>query len=251
MVAMQMANQLRAIQDSLIEATAPGRLTTEVGPFVAMLLPSDPLIWLNYAVPTAEPSLGDIEDLVAHFRLHERAPRLEFNSTLWPEACVLLEKAGFECEKRMPLMILPSDQWVPQSPSVDVRTVGQDSINQLQRIVDEAFGMEPKEEDSPTENLGLMSGRIKAVMAISNNTPAAGGYAIGTKAIREIAGIGTLEAFRRRGLAKAVITQLLNDFFADGGEIAWLTPGDDGAEALYTGLGFRAIAEQVCYIKHA
>jgi predicted GNAT family acetyltransferase len=51
--------------------------------------------------------------------------------------------------------------------------------------------------------------------------------------------------YRRRGYAGVVIRALLDRFFTAGGEIAWLTPGDAGAERLYTNLGFVPTATQL------
>ncbi|GAA1602886.1 hypothetical protein GCM10009789_66140 [Kribbella sancticallisti] len=64
--------------------------------------------------------------------------------------------------------------------------------------------------------------------------------------VTEIAGVGTLPAHRRQGfgaLATAYATQQAFDLA--GANLAWLTPGDDGADRIYRRLGFSAKATAV------
>lgn len=64
--------------------------------------------------------------------------------------------------------------------------------------------------------------------------------------VAEIAGVGTLPDYRRRGLgafATAFATQAAFD--AAGATLAWLTPGDDGADRVYRGIGFTPTATAV------
>jgi predicted GNAT family acetyltransferase len=57
--------------------------------------------------------------------------------------------------------------------------------------------------------------------------------------ICEIAGIGTLARFRRRGAGSAVSAALAADHFSRGGALAWLTAADEAARRVYLGIGFR------------
>lgn len=64
--------------------------------------------------------------------------------------------------------------------------------------------------------------------------------------VTEIAGVGTLPEYRRRGLgafATAFATQAAFDHA--GATLAWLTPGDDGADRVYRGIGFASSATAV------
>ena len=241
---------LRRLQDALVESTIPSRTTFNAGGFVIMLTPHDPLIWLNYAVPIGPLTPSSVEEMVSIFRAEKRAPRLEFFVELWPELPASLDANGFTCEKRMPIMVMEPAEWHGFVNMHDVHELGPLEVDRLNPVLAEAYGMPPPSETDAgdvTMKESLACGRALGAMALIDGKVAGGGYAIGTRAVREVAGIGTREAYRRRGVASAVIANLLDRLFKDGGEVAWLTPGDDSAQFVYARLGFRPIGEQVCY----
>ena len=57
--------------------------------------------------------------------------------------------------------------------------------------------------------------------------------------VSEIAGVGVLEAHRGRGIAGALTAAAARCAFEAGAELAFLTPGDDGAQRVYARAGFR------------
>ena len=242
------------LQNSLIEATKPTRETNESSGFMILLTPSDPLVWLNYAVPTTDATTDQVDEMISVFRQADRTPRLEFFADLWPQTIVSLENRGFVCEKRMPIMVLNRDEWQGLNHSHDVRSVDASSYHEFNGVLQQAFGMasgdsEPNQIDpldDPTFQR-IAAGATLASAAFINGEVVGGGLGVGTPEIREIAGIGTSSDYRRQGIASAVIAHLLDQFFQNGGEIAWLTPGDDSAQSVYSNLGFQSIAEQVVY----
>ena len=242
---------LLRLQDALVASTRPSRVCTDVGGFVAMLTPTDPLVWLNYAVPVSASAVDGVGALVDHFASAQRTPRLEFFPAIWPGVAEALEAKGFTCEKRMPLMVLTVQDWQGLRHHVDVRGVDAESFHALNAVLADAFGMPPPSEiGDPLADPAyqrIASGTTFASAAFVDGVVVGGGCAVGTSEVREIAGIGTQEAYRKRGIASAVIAHLLDGFFGTGGEIAWLTPGDDAAQSVYTRLGFVPSGEQVCY----
>jgi len=238
---------LKLLQDALIEATAPGRDTAHVGPFVAMLNPDHSLIYFNYAVPIAEPTDDDVSALIAHFQNHNRAPRLEFFADLWPGACAALERAGFTLEKEMPIMTLAKSEWNGFAAPIQSRMANADDVPAMRRVCDEAFGMESDPSHDQRSMDALEAGHMLGAVGFIEDELAGCGWAVGTTTIREVAGVATKAVYRRRGVAASVIACLLEKFFADGGEIAWLTPGDDGAESVYSRVGFKEVGRMVCY----
>jgi predicted GNAT family acetyltransferase len=60
--------------------------------------------------------------------------------------------------------------------------------------------------------------------------------------VSEIAGVGTLPAARRRGLALAVTAALVADAGTRGVETVFLSAGDDDVARIYARLGFRRVA---------
>jgi ribosomal protein S18 acetylase RimI-like enzyme len=249
-----MKSILSRLQDALIESTSSSRATTETGEFIVLLTPDDPLIWLNYAVPIAEATDQGVDEMCDIFRAANRVPRLEFFVDLWPNTITVLESNGFVCEKRMPIMVLRREDWGELSHDHDVRGVDVTTYHDLNRVMGQAFGMEAPgadenlanpEDDPPFQRVA--AGITLASVALVEGKVVGGGFGVGTPEIREIAGIATLSDYRKRGIASAVIAHLLDQFFQSGGEIAWLTPGDDSAQSVYANLGFKTIAEQVVY----
>ena len=175
---------------------------------------------------------------------------MEFFVDLWPDVALALEEKGFRCDKRMPIMVLERSNWQGLDHDHDVRPVDYSTFSELNVVLAEAFGVEPPEESDPYDNPSfqrIMSGATLASVILADGKVVGAGFGVGTEQVREIAGIGTLVAYRRRGIAAAVIADLLDRFFGEGGEVAWLTPGDEGAQSVYARLGFEPIAEQVAY----
>lgn len=75
------------------------------------------------------------------------------------------------------------------------------------------------------------------------------GQTVGDHRAREFVGIATLETHRRKGHAADVLADLLHQNKQKGAGVAWLTPGDPNALALYEKVGFRAVADYVAYLK--
>jgi hypothetical protein len=68
------------LQAFLRATAAPGRDLLQLGSFTAYFHPTDPLKYLNYAIPAdaAEPDGDEVERLREAFRERERLPRLEW-----------------------------------------------------------------------------------------------------------------------------------------------------------------------------
>jgi ribosomal protein S18 acetylase RimI-like enzyme len=67
------------------------------------------------------------------------------------------------------------------------------------------------------------------------------GYHQPVDAMAEIVGVGTLPAFRRRGLAAAVTSVLTRDAFVRGVRTVVLSAGDDAVARVYERVGFRRV----------
>lgn len=238
---------LKTLQDALVEGTSASRDTHVVGNFVAMLHPTESLIYMNYAVPLAIPTSTSVAELIAHFRSKDRVPRLEFFADLWPEVISALVAAGFECEKTAPVMVLDRSGYVPVPYEAMARAAQPEDVAAMREVASIAFGMESSDDQDGRSRELLASGRMLGAVAGTDDIVACG-VAIGTETVREVAGIATLPNHRRRGAATAVVHCLLDQFFHLGGEVAWLTPGDDGAEDLYYKIGFRIAGTQVNYV---
>lgn len=248
---MNARDLLRQIDEANTKATAPNRDTVEVGPFLLMLSPSTPLQWLNNAAlvdRSAHVGPAEIEAMVAAFKARDRMPRMELFSGLHESLIRQLQDTGFKVESEMPLMVCTPEAFRPQRlagarlervrPDGDVETV--------MRIVDVAF-----EHDEPltpsrieAHRRSLEKGTIRTALCYLDDQPAAVASMVVAEGVGELAGVGTLPEFRRRGAASAVSTFLMEQFFQDAG-LAWLSAGDPTAQAVYDRLGFELIGTQV------
>ncbi len=245
---METVAALAAMRDDLIEALSKNREVERIGGFTYLRHHSDTLVWLNQTIPTGPCTAEDLQTLIQRCEATGREPFFEFSPELSPEVPHLLESAGLKRIKTMPLMVLLKGEWSPRPYSQKARIPGREDLAPGIRAANEAFG-HTGEEESGVERLeaAMADGRLLISVGFSGNEVVAMGQAVGTSRIREVAGVGTRPAFQRQGFGGAVIECLLDQFFTVGGEIAWLTPGDDGAESLYSRLGFRQIATQACY----
>jgi ribosomal protein S18 acetylase RimI-like enzyme len=90
------------------------------------------------------------------------------------------------------------------------------------------------------ERLGL--GLTVIVAARDAGGPLAVGSHQPVGAVTEVAGVGTLPAARRQGLAAAVTTELVRDAFGRGADVVFLSAAEEDVARIYRRLGFRRIA---------
>ena len=83
-------------------------------------------------------------------------------------------------------------------------------------------------------------------MAVLNAHPVGVGTTLGSE-LAELQGVTTLPDARRRGVAAAVSSALVDAVFAQGGNAVWLSVEDAAARACYAKLGFRTIGERLNY----
>ena len=65
--------------------------------------------------------------------------------------------------------------------------------------------------------------------------------------LAEVAGIATLEPFRRRGVASVLTSEAVRTAFVQGVEVALLTAADEHAGRLYERIGFRPCPTLLAY----
>jgi predicted GNAT family acetyltransferase len=221
--------------------------TRRSGPFLATFS-DDPNIYLNYAMPDddADPSPADIAALVALFAERQRKPRLEYIPGAAPKVEAALLAAGFRIEDRPPVMLCTTATAVvaPQTVGLDVfLPTEDDDLAATERAQSEAYGS-PARGPSGHRRTLRAGGIVAAARDAASGEIVGGGVAtppIG--GIGEIAGIGTVTAFRRRGAAGAIAAHLAREAFARGWDLLWLTPGGREAERIYARAGFVAVSE--------
>ena len=242
---------LRKLEDSYVQAARKRTGAIQSGPFLITLNPTTNLRWLNNASvgDDSQPiTSADIRAMEKVFLDHQRMPRMELFKELRPDLVKALIAEGFEIESEMPVMVCTPRTFRPAAnPQVQVEFLTTDSDpTPYMRVVDASF--EHDEPITPERIEGmrqsLRKGSQWSALARIDGRPAAVASLVVSDSTCELAGVGTLPDFRRRGAASTVSTRLLEEFFKHG-DIAWLSAGDDVAQAVYERLGFTLVGAQV------
>lgn len=237
---------------SYLRAAASGRRdTARVGPFLAAFDPHSDNPYRNYALPDdrADPSPDDVRALVAAFEGRGRAPRLEYLPAAAPAVEAALLAAGFAAEGRLPLLVATpgTARDLPRPPGVALAVaVTDDDLLAAATAQNAAYG-EPATTRHDVARLreGLAAGG-SVVLARDAATAApigAGLYAPPRDGVTEIAAIGVIPAYRRRGVAGALCAQLLRAAFAAGVTTPFLMPAGAAEERIYARAGFARVSE--------
>jgi ribosomal protein S18 acetylase RimI-like enzyme len=243
---------MSAIQ-AYVRTTAPrGRETERVGPFLATYSPGTPHPMLNYAIPDdgAQPTAAEIDALTAAYRRRDLLPRLEYFTDVAPDLEKLLVEAGYELERRVPLMTCaPServDKPVPAGIRLRVPESGED-LRRMRSAQNTAFGEPAEISDEEVGQLQAGTG-VRHLLAedLATKTVVGGGLALEiVDGTTEIAGIAVLEPYRGRGIAAALTAHLTRQVHEAGAHTAFLTPGDLGIGNVYARVGYRPAGECV------
>ena len=249
---------LRELAAKTVRAAADGRETTTIGPFLAAIHPTNDMIWLNYALPlptldVADVTADTVDALRALFRSRGRVLRFEFFQPLWPDLGPAMERHGVKLQDAMPLMVCaPQDLRPVAAPEVTPRPLAADvddaTLRRFITAARTAFG-EPApatDADIAEQRDNLRRGVYRCAHAEIDGQIA--GVGSMTVANDELVGIGTLPAYRRRGVAATLSSWLVADHLARGALLAWLSAGDAVAQAVYAKIGFRDAGVQLNYI---
>jgi len=241
------------IQTYIRSGVRRGRDTERVGPFLATFSRHSDNPYLNYAIPAdgATPSPADVAALVAAYQRRGRRPRLEYLPSLAPAVEAALVAAGFTAEGRLPIMVCTPDSArdlpVPSGIAL-IAPTSDDDIRAMVTAQNEAYGEgAPSAAEVEARRANLTAGGL-AILArdMATGAPTGGGICdVPLHGSTELAGVGVRPAFRRRGIAGALTTQLVRDAFARGVTTVFLTPGHDAEERIYARAGFSRTSEQL------
>ncbi len=229
-------------------------LTT--GVFDVFVNPVSDHPYSNYAIPRpdAEPDEEAVQELIAIMEGTGRVPRLEYLPAEAPAVEEALLDAGFEIELRTPVMCCGPDELAkPELPDkVTIDELGPDATREelegLLRVQSEAFGQPYNPSD--IARLQPLLGRRVAVIAYAEGDVAGGGMCqVPIAGVTEVVGIAVREDARRRGIATAITAELTRRAFALNVEVAFMTPGDSGAQKVYERAGYSVTDEMLHLIR--
>ena len=253
-----MSEETERIQAYLRASAGRVRETERIGPFLATFDRESDNPYLSYAVPDdrAVPSPGEVDGLVTAYQRRGRAPRLEYLTAAAPAVEAALLAAGFAVEGRLAVMACSREALVDLPAPEGIELVMPDSEEEVLGLVGaqgEAYGgfLSGPAEDAARMRRNLAAGGI-AVLArdVETGEPAGGGIcSVPEDGITEIASVGVRPAFRRRGIAGAVVARLTGEAFAAGVTLPFLTPESEAEERIYARAGYTRVSE-VLHISH-
>jgi ribosomal protein S18 acetylase RimI-like enzyme len=239
------------MQSYLRRSAASGRSAAHFGPFLATFSPHSTNPFLNYAIPDDDgrPSAADVAALTAAYRSRDLVPRLEFLGHTAPAVEAALLAAGYEVERRVPLMRCAVVRQPPNPVGIDL--VVPASADDLAGLVDaqhEAFDVPSPSPEAIEKSWQQLRRGGFAVLARDRATGATvgGGAAEAiTDGTTEVAGIAVRASHRRRGIGAAVTAFLTSATQAQGARTVFLTPAGIPEQRIYASVGFEPTEDMV------
>lgn len=255
-----MTDVLEVVERYLDAAPRVSAQAEEIGPFT--LFVRSPGGYPYYARPSlgAGPIVArDVRVVRARQRALGVPETFEWTVDLHPDLAVTLASTHLAVVTH-PLLVLDAIQRPGHIPGMEIwRVDPQDDLAPLIAISDLAFGnpgtgVGPVGSDDvaiaaagiPSETVIRRRERLAAgaefmLLATMDGVPAAVGTHTPVDGASEIVGVGTLPAFRRRGIAAALTVALANDARERGCDTVFLSAGDPIIARVYERVGFRMI----------
>jgi ribosomal protein S18 acetylase RimI-like enzyme len=242
----------KQIQGYLRALAARRQLSERVGPFLAGYDAHSDLVYRNYAIPDdgAEPTAEEVRALIAAFERRQRTPRLEYVPAAAPAVESALLAAGFVVEERLPLMAvtLETARELPEPPGIAllVATSDEDLLG-VAKVQNIAYN----EPSAPTEHdVARLRSTVNGGGVVALARDAASGQPVGAgmcttpiDGVTEVAAIGVVPEYRRRGIAGALTSLLVRAAFGAGVTAPFLMPAADDGMRIYTRAGFASVSE--------
>ena len=239
------------IQSYLRIAASQQRDTEQIGSFLATFSRSNDNPFLNYAIPddNATPSPAEVTALIVAYEKRSLKPRLEYVAQLAPAVEGALIDTGFRVEGHLPLMICApgAEQILPVPPGIElILPVSDADLVATVAVQNEAYGAPPPNSSAISDlQSSLKAGGIAILARImaTGEPVGAGVCSIPNNQTTEIAGIGVRAAFRRRGVAGAITTRLVQEAFAVGISVPFLMAAHEAEKWIYARAGFSLVGE--------
>ncbi|HHX64701.1 MAG TPA: GNAT family N-acetyltransferase [Chloroflexi bacterium] len=252
--------RLGRIQDYLRYSAAQQYEVQSLPSFTAYFHPQNDLPYFNYAIPDgplSEDVAAALDMLREAFERRGRRPRIEFLAECAPELADTLTEAGFIQEARQVLMVCTAQSFRPAPPREGVtvtRLLSDASLDALRRMLDvQRRGFDPESDVAVSEYEAQcfaegMGGGAAYLAELGGEAVGAGIYMTPWQGMAELTGIATLPAYRRRGIATALVSCAVRDVLAHGAEMVCLIAADEAAGQMYERVGFEAVGTMLAYV---
>jgi len=228
--------------------------------FTLYFHPSETLKYFNYGIPhvieieTIETTLTIAR---AEFASRNRRARFEYLEEFDPKLGAILRQSGFIEESQQYLMVCSPKTFSSNArvPNLVIEEITENSgVSAAQRfltIQGRGFGGEVTElatAESAQQFLRML-GKGRAYVGLLAGKPVAVGMVTESyNGICELAGLATLSAYRRQGIATAITSKTVEQAFEKGAEVVILTAADEHAGRVYQKVGFENYTIMLAYI---
>ena len=226
------------IQRYLRDRVAAEREAIPAGAFTLYLHPTEKQHpFLNYAIPDEGAEPDDGAALAAAARERGLVPRVE---AVQPCAPWVRDMPGYAIEDELRLMACEEPVALSSDAEIVVVRKGSPHVGGLMRAQMAAFG-EPPPTD---EQIERWDGRSVAAL-VDGEVVGGASWTVVLDGMTEVAGIGVLERFRRRGIAGALTAEATRQGFLEGASLAVLVPGHEDAARVYERAGFADMSRMI------
>ncbi len=200
----------------------------------------------------ARPSLGsdtfrasDVDRVRERQRQLDLPESFEWVAETTPNLAVAARESGLEVHEH-PLLVLREPRTAPPVEGVTIRLVSpEDDLAAIRVLLRVAFG--GPEEHASAEVVERDRERLRSGLTVTAAAFTQDGKAVAAgshqplNGVSEVVGVGTLPAFRRRGIASALTALLVQDALTRV-DTVFLSAGDDDAARIYERVGFQRLA---------
>ncbi|WP_280314006.1 GNAT family N-acetyltransferase [Nocardia wallacei] len=216
-----------------------------IGPFVAGFDAYSDNLFRNYAVPDdgALPTSADVGALVAAFERRGRVPRLEYLPAAATEVLPALLNAGFVVEDQLPVMTCGradvQECAAPDDVIVEI-AVDDEQLWRCATVQNAVYGGGVADRHDVDRLRSVVDGGGHVVIARTRDEVAVGSGLITVPVgdVSELAAIGVVEQWRRRGIAAAMISTLTRAAHDTGTEIVFLMAEGPAERRIHLRVGF-------------
>lgn len=188
----------------------------------------------------ADPS-GAVEWVVAEFERRGLRPGIELRAGQHPEIEDLLRRRGFTVVVRRPAMVLHPLAVPEADPRIEVREVVSDAdLTAFQAIQSEVFDLRQDVATAFLPRAGADAPGTRWFLAAYEDVDCGTAGVSVSEHGAGIVGVGTLPAYRHRGVGRSVTAAAVAWGAARGADLAWLYPSAM-AQRMYERLGFTTL----------